>query len=187
MRRSKMLKKMIRQILFVIPVSMVSLGASLQAAPYIQLASTKDQLVSAGSENQPMVVMMDSQDGMAGIGWDPSKNEITVQEDGLYFVMAVAQIGKRDMPTAPTQAGEIFFWYEVNGAPVQDGGNWIVSSPASPAKTIVDQMATPLKAGDKLVCKFTSSTAQYGLIAYSATNMRANAPGITFTMYKIGE
>jgi hypothetical protein len=181
------MKKYLLNTFGVLALAIASISVQLEALPYIQLASGKDQLATASTENTPMVVVMSNNDGISEMGWNASKNEITVQKDGVYFVMAVAQVGAKETATGITKGGHINFWFELNGAPMTDGDNWIFASPTARAKTIVNQTVMAFKAGDVLRCRFSSSTAQFGLLAYPATDAMGAAPGVTFTMYKVGE
>ena len=181
-----MLQKYAIKLLSVVVLTSACLCAQLAAGPYLQLSSSKDQLATPSTESMPMVIVMDNQDGGSGIGWNAQRNEITVKEDGVYFLMAVGQIGMRETATKLTKGSQIFLWFEINGIPVRDGSSSMQSTPIAHSKTIVNQMVSALKSGDTIRYKFTSSAAQFGLLSYPATDVMPASPGMTFTMYKVG-
>ncbi len=156
---------------------------SLAAPAYAQLSSSLDQVATGDTVNTGMVVALQNQDAISGIGWDPKKNELTIKEDGIYFLMATAEVGA-DQTTQFAKAGKIYLWYEVNKKPIPNSGNWVDAVPSERSKTITDQMVLPLKAGDVLVVKYMSTSQSLGLITSTGNEPIPASPGLTFSIFK---
>lgn len=177
---------------YIFPIlTFITLFISLQAhaAPpvYVQISNSEDQLTTIDTLNRGLVVIMDKPDSISGFDWDPKSNELTAKEDGVYFIMAVAQMGARESSSDIVKGGDVYLWFDINNKPISNSGNWIFVSPTAKAHTIVDQMAISLKAGDKFRIKFSSSSPSVGLISFPATELWPASPGITLTIYKIGD
>lgn len=156
------------------------------AAPvYAQVASNQDQLVTLDTINQGIVATIQKATNVVGLNFDQQKNELVVQEDGAYFLMAVAQMGAREQADNIVKGGDIYFWIEVNGKAIEDSGSWIFASPSARAHTIVDNLIQTFKAGDRIRFKFSANSPSMGLITFEATEKWPASPGLTVSVYKI--
>lgn len=155
-------------------------------AIYAQLSSSTDQVTTLDNLNSGIIGKMENIDGINGIGWDQATNEITVKEDGVYFIMAVAQIGARESAKV-VKGGDIYFWLECNNQFVPKSGNWTFAGPDSRAHSLTNQAIIPLKSGDKIRVMFASSAPEMGMITFKRTEKWPAAPGISFSMWKIGD
>lgn len=176
-----------QKLLFCLALLFFPLVAQAQEskAPYAQLASRVDQLVQMDSINTGVVVAIDTVSAIDGLNFDKNTNEIEVQQEGVYFIMAVAQVGAREYVRDIVKGGDMYFWIECNQQPVADSGSWIFVSPTARSHTIVDQIIQPCKKGDRIRFKFSASAPSLGLITFNATEKWPRAPGITVSMYKI--
>jgi hypothetical protein len=156
-------------------------------ADYLQISNSEDQLTTMDNLNKGIVVILDKPDGISGISWDPKTNEAGINQDGVYFIMAVAQMGARESASDIVKGGDAYLWFELNKKPIANGSNWIFVSPTAKAHTIVDQLAMAFKAGDKIRIKLASSSPSVGLITFPATELWPASSGISLTIYKIGD
>jgi len=169
-------------------VSLFSLNASDVAASkshYVQLSSRQDQLATIDEINKGIVVILENMDGIEGMGFDTKTNEVSIQEEGVYFCMAVAQVGAREYVGGIVKGGDVYFWLERNRKAIENSGSWVFASPTSRSHTIVDQLILSCKKGDLIRCKFATSSPSMGLITFAATEKWPAAPGITLSIYKM--
>lgn len=160
-------------------------GTVAAEAIYAQLSSRQDQLATMDTINKGIVVEINNVDSIAGMSFDAKTNELAVKEEGIYFLMAVAQVGAREYAGAIVKGGDIYFWIEMNKKAIENSANWIFASPSARAHTIVDQMILPCKKGDLIRFKFATSSPSMGLITFGATEKWPASPGITLSVYKI--
>lgn len=168
-----------------LPVLMFAIGTHVFASPYLQISSSGDQTTTMDTLNRGIVVAMDKPDEISGLEWDTKSHGVTVKEDGVYFIMSVAQMGARESATDIVKGGDVYFWFVLNDKPIPNSSDWIFVSPTAKAHTIVGQMVISLKAGDKIYMKFASSAPSVGLISFPATELWPASPGVSLTMYKI--
>lgn len=154
-------------------------------AVYAQISSNQDQLTTADNINRGIVAQIQKVGSVAGINFDSKKNEIIVQEDGVYFLMAVAQMGAREEAGNIVKGGDIYFWVDLNDKAIEESGSWIFASPSARAHTIVEQMIQPLKKGDRIRFKFAANSPSMGLITFDSTEKWPSSPGISVSMYKV--
>lgn len=161
-------------------------NTATQSATYAQLSSKEDQVASPDSINTPTVVIMENQDAISNMGWDPKTNELIIKKDGVYFIAAVAQAGSRESAKNIIKGGDIYLWAELNKKTIPNSNTWTFAAPTARAKSLVNQMVIPLKAGDRLRTVYSSSSPSMGLITFPATEKWPASPGITLTVFKIG-
>ena len=152
---------------------------------YAQLESTGDQLATADNVNQGIPIQMQTIDGIAGMEWDSANNKLQVKEDGVYFIMAVAQVGARESAADIVKGGDIYFWFELNGKPFPNSGSWVFASPKSRSKTLTEQMVMSLKQNDTLRFMFSASGPSMGLLSAPAEKNQPSAGGMSLTLFKI--
>ncbi|MCH8741557.1 hypothetical protein IH779_01515 [Patescibacteria group bacterium] len=80
-----------------------------KGAIYVQLSDSTDQTPTT---TEPTLVKFDTQDAVNGIGHNLKKpGDITILEDGVYFVLAVGQVGRK----SGSLLRFIDLWLRVNG------------------------------------------------------------------------
>jgi len=154
-----------------------------KSAIYVQLSDSTDQTPPT---TEPTLVNFDTQDAGNGIGHDLKKSgDITVPEDGVYFVLAAGQVGRK----SGSLLRFIDLWLRVNR---KDLPNTTVraSAPASlfvgDTFVLITQAAIPLKKGDVLNIMQSVSAEHEGLgLIVSKPKNEPLIPSIIFTMYKI--
>jgi len=150
---------------------------------YAQLSDSTDQTPPTTT---PTLVKFDTQDAINGIGHDIKKSgEISILEDGVYFVLAAGQVGRK----SGSLLRFIDLWLRVNG---KDLPNTTVraSAPASlfvgDTFVLIVQAALPLKKGDSLNVMQTVSAEHDGLgLIVSKPENEPLIPSIIFTIFKI--
>jgi len=170
--------------------SFLSVGFAQPASTgtvYAQLASTDDQLATFDTINQAIPIDIQSVDAISEMEWDPKNDKLTIKEDGIYFIMAVLQVGARENSTNIVKGGDIYFWLEQNGTAVADSGSWVFASPSSRAKTITSQTVMPLKQGDALRFIYSSSAPSMGLLTIAGEKNRPSSSGISVTVFKLND
>jgi hypothetical protein len=167
-------------------MSLLSLHANAVATPvYAQLSSSHDQLTTVDTLNQGIVCILENYSSIDGMSFDPKKNEISVQEDGVYFIMVVGQMGAREYAKEIVKGGDIYFWMEMNDKPIENSGSWVFASPTARAHTIVDNVIISCKKGDRILSKFSTSSPSMGLITFDATEKWPASPGLTLSIFKL--
>ena len=151
-----------------------------------QLSSSEDQVTTEETIDSPLVIKMQHINSINNMGWDTHTNQLTIKEDGYYFIMAVAQVGARETASNILRGGNIYIWFVLNEKEVPDSGAWTFASPSSRAKMIVEQQALHLRAGDVMMFKFSTSAPGMGLLTFPATQYWPESAGIELTIYKIG-
>jgi hypothetical protein len=155
------------------------------AVVYAQLSNRQDQLSTMDNINQGIIVTMENVDGNQGMGFDAKKNEIIVQEDGVYYLSVVAQMGARESASGIVKGGDIYFWPELNGKAIENSGSWVFASPTARAHTIVENVILSLKKGDRIRFKFAASSPSMGLITFDATEKWPASPGLGVSIYQL--
>lgn len=168
-------------------LALCCVSTSLSAdTSYLQLASRTSQVATAENVNRPLPANLDTLDGKLGysIHWDRNlANTVTINEDGVYFVMSVAQVGA--MQGVPYKGADITYWTTLNGAAIADTGSWVYSDATARAKTIVCQTMVLAKKGDAIGFMFSSSSENGGLIARPATSYAPNASSLSVSIFKV--
>ena len=153
-------------------------------AIYIQLSDSSDQ---QPEDTNPAYVRFDTQDFVNGITHSETKDNhnITVEEDGVYFICAAGQAGR----SSGKRMRFIDMWMRVNDKDVPNS-NVRYGAPSSlfdgDTLVLVTQSAIPMKKGDVLNIMFSvnSADSDLGLIASKPKNEPV-IPSVIFTMYKI--
>ena len=150
---------------------------------YAQLSDSTDQTPPSTG---PTTVKFDTQDAIAGIGHDLKKPEdIVVEEDGVYFVLAAGQVGRK----SGSLLRFIDLWLCVNGKALPNS-TVRASAPASlfvgDTFVLVVQAIMPLKKGDVLNVRQSVNAKNEGLgLIVTKPENEPLIPSIIFTMYKI--
>lgn len=154
-----------------------------KSSVYAQLSDSTDQTPPTTG---PTVVKFDTQDAVNGIGHNIKKPEgITTLEDGVYFVLAAGQVGRK----SGSLLRFIDLWLRVNGKNLPNT-TVRASAPASlfvgDTYVLIVQAVIPLKKGDVLnvVQSVSAEDEGLGLIVTNPEN-EPLIPSIIFTMYKI--
>jgi hypothetical protein len=148
---------------------------------YAQLSSVVTQKPSG---KEPLIVAMESNDAVGGIGHnDRDKNtDVVVKTAGVYFIMAAAQVG-RDKDASDDY---LDLWIKQNGKDVDNSNTRQAVKDASFTGVLVCQGIAECKAGDVITVAAAASAADKGL-GLVATKPKGEPaiPSIIFSMYKI--
>jgi hypothetical protein len=155
-----------------------------RAAPpgpmYAQLSSGDSQKAVPGG----VLVTMDSNDALSGLDHDAKgkSSEITIKDDGVYFMVAAIQVGKQK----GTDPDYIDVWMKQNGKDVDNSGCRQVIKDPDFTTVLVCQGIAECKAGDKFNVVISSNSADNGVgIVKIAPKGEPAIPSIIFSIYKI--
>jgi len=160
---------------------------TLAAIPYAQLSSSKNQITSEEDINKNIPIIMQNINYIEGLSWDNKENKLSISEDGMYFIMAVAQMGSRESAKLNDKGGDAFYWFEINGKPVKDSSEWVHISPSAKSNTVITQYILPLKKGDSLQFIYSTTAASIGLVTFRGTEYRPSSAGLTLSVFKVAE
>lgn len=147
---------------------------------YAQLSSMTTQLPKEG----PLTVEMENNDALNGLGHDPKakSGDITIKEDGVYFVVAAIQVGKKEGDTEDF----VDVWIKQNGKDVDNSGCRQAVPDPKYTTVLVSQGIAECKAGDVLNVNISASAPGKGLgIVASSPKGEATIPSIILSVYKI--
>ena len=118
---------------------------------YAQLSSMTTQLPKEG----PLTVEMENNDALNGLGHDPKakSGDITIKEDGVYFVVAAIQVGKKEGDTEDF----VDVWIKQNGKDVDNSGCRQAVPDPKYTTVLVSQGIAECKAGDVLNVNISAS------------------------------
>jgi len=158
-------------------VTLLTLVASAQAAPYAQLSSSRNQLGST----TPTVVELDHNDAVKSI--TNTNGRITFEQAGAYFLMAAAQVGSVD----GKGQGVVRLWMRTNGKDVANSNSEQTILPGFTA-VLVTQGLAEIKAGDTMELAYSVSAPdeKLGLIA-SAPAGEPAVPSMIFSAFKVDD
>lgn len=154
---------------------------------YAQLANSGNQLTDKANINKPTAIIAQNLSSIAGMDWNKDKNALTIKEDGIYTIISEVQCGTRETISLPPEGGDMYYWLEADGKEITDTGNWVHVSPESKSNTIGNYFVLPLKAGTKLRFMFSTTIADIGVVSFRATELRPASPGLTVSIFKVGE
>jgi len=150
---------------------------------FAQLSDNTDQ---TPFDTNPYAVEFSTEDHISGIVHDGAHpEEIVIQEDGVYVVVAAGQVGRR----TGSLLRHVDMWMRRNGEDISNTGVR-ASAPASLFKgdtvVLVVQAAIPCNAGDVLTIMMSVSEKGEGLGLISITpENQPHIPSIILTMYKL--
>ena len=147
---------------------------------YAQLSSMTTQLPKEG----PLTVQMENNDALNGLGHDPKEknSDITIKEDGVYFVVAAIQVGKKEGDTEDF----VDVWIKQNGKDVDNSGCRQAVPDPKFTTVLVSQGIAECKAGDVLNVDISASAPGKGLgIVASSPKGEATIPSIILSVFKI--
>lgn len=147
---------------------------------YAQLSSMTTQRPKDGA----LIVQMENNDSLSGLTHDPKAKpgEITVDADGVYFVVAAIQVGKE------TGDAEDYLdvWIKQNGKDVDNSGCRQAVQDPKFTTVLVSQGIAECKKGDVLNVAISASAPGKGLgIVATSPKGEATIPSIILSMYKI--
>jgi len=157
--------------------------------PFAQLSSSVDQ--NPGAANVAEVITYDTQDSIFGINHSTSVNpgEITIIEDGLYWLMPQPQVGKTSGNAA--DSFNMFLQVDRNGTFVKEVNSNIKLTVKDQDRTdvIVSGFSLVLNAGDKIrfMQVWDNVAGGQGLKNTNATADIPRTPSIIYSMYRIGD
>ena len=154
---------------------------------YAQINSEKSQFADAINKDTLAEFKMQTS-YLENIDWNSKENKLIIKEDGLYFIMAVAQVGAHESgPSISEAGGDIFFWFVLNDKEITDSAATLHVVPQSKSNTIVDEYILPLQTGDTLSFMFSTTEISIGLVTFQGTELRPRSPGLTVSVFKVGE
>lgn len=141
------------------------------AASFMQASSNEEQLAK---DTKPNVVrmMMDT-----GAGITNRTGVATIHIEGVYFLMAAAQVGGK-------AAGSVRLWIKVNGKDVVNSNTEQVIPDASFTAVLVSQGVLMLKDGDTVEVVYSGSAPGLGLIVKKPEGEPV-VPSIIFSAFKV--
>jgi hypothetical protein len=169
-------------ILFIGLVCFHSLA--LASPVYAQLFSTVEQTATPDTVNQPIPILLQISN-ISGMAWDASSNKLSIKQDGVYIIMAGIQAGANEQAQNIIKGGDIYYWINLNNAPIPNTSSWVFASPQSRSKNISSIWIAPFKAGDSLQFMYASSASSMGIIGKVAMKNFPGAPGATVGVFKL--
>lgn len=153
------------------------------ASVYAQLSTLHNQVADPA---KPKTVIMENVGILQGISKNSLSDQLTVSEDGTYFVMAAVQVGTQDQTKATAYSGYIDVWITQNGqvVPGSKSRQYVINVNNS-AAVLISQSLLHLKVGDKVSVYFYTPNPAIGLVTIPGTDKRSTIPGITFSMFKV--
>ncbi len=142
--------------------------------PHAQLYSAQMQTPGPTS-----VVTLEKVDNSQQIQY--SHGKVTVDEPGLYFVMAAAQVGDVE---SKEKEGYVNLWLAHNGKNIANS-NTRSTIKNNSTTVLVSQSVMQLQAHDSVSVNFSSNDSSLGLVAIPANGSEPAIPSIIFTIYKI--
>jgi hypothetical protein len=141
------------------------------AASFMQASSNEEQLAK---DTKPNVVrmMLDT-----GAGITNRSGVATIHIEGVYFLMAAAQVGGK-------AAGSVRLWFKVNGKDVVNSNTEQVIPDASFTAVLVSQGVLMLKDGDTVEVVYSGSAPGLGLIVKKPEGEPV-VPSIIFSAFKV--
>lgn len=153
------------------------------AAAYAQLSTLHNQVPDPA---KPKTVIMENVDMLQGMSKNSRSDQLTVNEEGTYFVLAAVQVGTQDQTKATAYSGYIDVWITHNGQVVSGSkSRQYVINVNNSAAVLISQSLLHLKAGDTVSVYFYSQNPAIGLVTIPGTDKRSTIPGITFSMFKV--
>lgn len=161
--------------------SFFDLGGPVVQLPYAQLSSSQTQPVAAAGAASN--ITLNTNNGIYGISHSTTirNHEIVIQEDGIYFIMAGAQIGR----SASIPAGVHNLWLAKNNVNI-DGTNIKTAIPAITPNTLVGitNWVGHLEQGDIItIMQSSPDTTDIQLEATPAA-IPPDTPAIIVTIFK---
>lgn len=143
---------------------------------YMQLESVLSQPANAATNT----IAFDKVDGALKMGL--AKQNVTVGADGVYFIMATAQIGA--LKSDAKLNGYVDLWLNQNGVPIP-GTNSRITIIDNSTGPLITQFIAKVKAGDKISVGFSASNPGLGLVAIPASNGEEAIPSASFSIYTL--
>jgi hypothetical protein len=141
------------------------------AASFMQASSNEEQLAT---DTKPNVVRMIMD---TGAGITNRTGVATIHIEGVYFLMAAAQVGGK-------AAGSVRLWIKVNGKNVVNSNTEQVIPDASFTAVLVSQGVLMLKDGDTVEVVYSGSAPGLGLIVKKPEGEPV-VPSIIFSAFKV--
>jgi len=151
--------------------------------PAAQLSHTKSIVPQV---TKPVYVIMDSNDYInGGITHSSTRNsdDVVVNQDGSYLIVAAGQVGK----TSGNTTCNVDLWLSQNGEFVANSNTRASVNTVNDTIVLVSQAIMPLKANDTINTVMTVSAIGQGCgLINTAIPGEPNIPAIIFTIVRIG-
>ena len=151
--------------------------------PAAQLSHTKSIVPQV---TKPVYVIMDSNDYInGGITHSSTRNsdDVVVNQDGTYLIVAAGQVGK----TSGNTTCNVDLWLSQNGEFVANSNTRASVNTVNDTIVLVSQAIMPLKANDTInTVMSVSATGQGCGLINTAPPAEPNIPAIIFSIVKIG-
>ena len=152
------------------------------AAPnYIQLSSFLNQPASTTDNT---LATYDSVNGK--YNFDSDKSNVTVNRDGIYFVMVSVQSGAIKADDL-TSSGNLDLWININNHAI-DFSAVRQTNKAGSINLMITQAILSLKTGDTVSIGFTADKPGLGLITFSPSDKKEHQmkiSSVNLSMYKL--
>jgi len=151
--------------------------------PAAQLSHTKSIVPQV---TKPVYVIMDSNDYInGGITHSSTRNsdDVVVNQDGTYLIVAAGQVGK----TSGNTTCNVDLWLSQNGEFVANSNTRASVNTVNDTIVLVSQAIMPLKANDTINTVMSVSAIGQGCgLINTAIPGEPNIPAIIFTIVRIG-
>ena len=164
-------------------IAPVAFAQEAAFTPAAQLSHTKSIVPQV---TKPVYVIMDSNDYInGGITHSSTRNsdDVIVNQDGTYLIVAAGQVGK----TSGNTTCNVDLWLSQNGEFVANSNTRASVNTVNDTIVLVSQAIMPLKANDTINTVMSVSAIGQGCgLINTATPGEPNIPAIIFTIVRIG-
>lgn len=155
----------------------VLLQGGILAASYAQLSSLVTQTpLSSGATN----VKLDVIDEIKDIELSEDREQIKINEGGLYFIIAAGQVGA----SMTGAKGFVDLWLAKNDKDIPNSNTRESVADSLDTGVLISQSCLRLEKGDRICIRYSATSASLGLI-YSHPDNEPAIPSLIFTMIKI--
>ena len=164
-------------------IAPVAFAQEAAFTPAAQLSHTKSIVPQV---TKPVYVIMDSNDYInGGITHSSTRNsdDVIVNQDGTYLIVAAGQVGK----TSGNTTCNVDLWLSQNGEFVANSNTRASVNTVNDTIVLVSQAIMPLKANDTINTVMSVSAIGQGCgLINTAMPGEPNIPAIIFTIVRIG-
>ena len=165
-------------------IAPVAFAQEAAFTPAAQLSHTKSIVPQV---TKPVYVIMDSNDYInGGITHSSTRNsdDVIVNQDGTYLIVAAGQVGK----TSGNTTCNVDLWLSQNGEFVANSNTRASVNTVNDTIVLVSQAIMPLKANDTINTVMSVSAIGQGCgLINTAMPGEPNIPAIIFTIVRIGK
>ncbi|QYZ78606.1 hypothetical protein E2N92_03785 [Methanofollis formosanus] len=156
--------------------------------PAFSFARLSSSITQQPNSTAPVPVVMDQTDAAFGVMLD--EENITVENDGVYFVVFTPQVGMLNATENVTEPAYVDFWLTVNGVDIPNSNiRWQSTKEDEGHRTvIVGQMVVMLQAEDVLNLRMAVSDPEAGIgIEAVQPEEEPLVPSISLSIFGFGQ